>query len=120
MIILVLTRPEDETQPDIERMERKLGEKSKLFLSHVYDQDYDPEKKKPAVSRVKTDKAVVKERTERSSSINVDIDMEQEVRHGSVSRLTVDTLKSWCKSRGISVSNKKKAELVDMIIREFS
>ena len=38
-------KPEDETVPDMERMKRRLGDMSRIFLSQVYEDGYDPEKK---------------------------------------------------------------------------
>ena len=45
--------------------------------------------------------------------------MEEMVRKGSVGKLTVDTLKNWLKSKGISVTKLKKAELVDLVQKEY-
>jgi len=109
-----LVRPEDETLPDMERMIRKLGNKSKEFLSSVYEDGYDPEappKKKPAV-KVKVEKKVKEE--------NVgEIDMKAMVKAGKVSKLTVDVLKTWLMSRGINVGKLKKGELVDLVTEQF-
>ena len=90
-------------------MERKLGEKSSLFLSQVYDEDYSPEappKKVPA-----REKAPPKEKASSSEAI----DMEEAVRTGAVNKLTVDTLKNWLKTKKISVTKLKKAELIDLV-----
>lgn len=107
-------KPEDETLPDTERMARKLGDKAQRFLGQVYDPDYDPMKGKGA-------KKAKQEVKEKPKKVDVcDIDMEAEYKRGSVAKLTVDTLKSWCKSQGIAVTGKKKADLVDIISREFS
>lgn len=98
-------KPEDDTLPDLGRMERKLGEKSSIFLSQVYDEDYNPEgppKKVPA-----REKAPVKE--------GEAIDMADAVRSGAVDNLTVDTLKNWLKTKKISVTKKKKAELIELV-----
>ena len=46
---------------------------------------------------------------------DIALDMGREVANGSVSKLTVDTLKNWCRTQGIPVSNKKKAELIQII-----
>merc|ERR1712066_496277 len=104
-------KPDDDTLPDLERMERKLGEKSNIFLSQVYDDDYQPDgpvKKAP------------KKETKASNVASSDsIDMEEAVRKGIVNKLTVDTLKTWLKSNSISVTGKKKAELVDLVEKEL-
>ena len=100
-------KPEDDTLPDLGRMERELGEKSSRFLSQVYDEDYNPEgppKKVPA-----------REKAASSSSEAININMEDAVRTGAVNKLTVDTLKNWLKIKKISVSHKKKAELIDLV-----
>ena len=108
-----VNKPEDETLPDLERMERKLGNKSRLFLSQVYDEGYDPE----APPKKAAKPTSTKEKPKKEADFV--IDMEREVKNNSVSKLTVDTLKSWCRSEGISVSNKKKAELVQIINEHF-
>ena len=95
-------------------MERKLGDKSRLFLSQVYDDGYDPEAPPKKVAKP----AASKERTSAKSE-DIAVDMGREVASGSVSKLTVDTLKNWCRTQGISVSNKKKAELVQIITQYF-
>ena len=104
-------KPEDETLPDLDRMERKLGDKSSIFLSQVYDDDYDPEG--PA-------KKVAKRETQAADVTSADtIDMEELVRKGTVSKLAVDTLKNWLKTRGISVTKLKKADLVNLVEKEY-
>lgn len=45
--------------------------------------------------------------------------MESFVKSGKVNKLTVDVLKGWLKTRGVHVSNKKKAELVDAVLAQF-
>ena len=109
-----VNKPEDETLPDLERMERKLGDKSQLFLSQVYDEGYDPEAppKKAAKPAASKDKSSVK-------SEDIAVDMRREAASGSVSKLTVDTLKSWCQAQGIAVTKKKKAELVQIITEYY-
>ena len=105
-------KPGDETLPDLERMERKVGEKSRLFQSQVYEGGYDPEapaKKAPKPSA-----------KEKPSTQSVAVDMEAEVQRGTVARLSVDTLKTWCKSQGIAVTGKKKADLVQIVCDNFS
>ena len=109
-----VNKPEDETLPDLERMERKLGDKSRLFLSQVYDDGYDPEAppKKAVKPTASKDKSSVK-------TVDLAVDMGREVDNGTVSKLTVDTMKNWCRTQGISVTNKKKAELVQIITEQF-
>ena len=109
-----VTKPEDETVPDYERMERKVGAKSKLFTSQVYDDGYDPEAPPKKVSKTST----TKEKSNNGPDIS--IDMEAEVKNKTVSKLTVDTLKSWCKSQGIAVTGKKKADLVETVTQYYS
>lgn len=103
---------EDETLPDLERMARKLGERSETFINQVYEQGYDPAGpvRKAAASKPKEPKAPTQ----------VDhIDMEQQVQSGTVKKLTVDVLKSWLRTKGVSVTGKKKADLVDAVIAQF-
>ena len=102
-------KPEDDTLPDLERMERRLGEKSTRFLSQVYDDDYNPEA--PAKKVPAREKAPAKEKPSSSEAI----DMEDAVRTGAVNKLTVETLKNWLKSKKISVTKLKKAELIDLV-----
>lgn len=106
-----LVKPEDETLPDHERMSRKLGDKSKVFLETVYPDGYDPEApvKKTAKKASPTPKAP-KIKQEAG-----DIDMAKEVTNNTIGKLTVDVLKTWLKAQGVNVSNKKKAELVEAI-----
>ncbi len=51
--------------------------------------------------------------------VSADLDMESFVKSGKVNKLTVDVLKGWLKTRGVHVSNKKKAELVDAVLAQF-
>ena len=90
-------------------MKRKLGEKSSLFLSQVYDEDYNPEgppKKVPA-----REKAPAKEKPSSGEAV----DMEDAVRTGAVNKLTVDTLKNWLRTKNISVTKLKKADLIQLV-----
>jgi len=103
-----LVKPEDQTLPDLERMARKLGERSKEFLANVYEKDYDPEG--PPKKKVATETGKMK--VEKLDGT----DMQAMVQAGTVNKLTVDVLKNWLKTKGVSVSNKKKGELVDMIM----
>ena len=109
-----VNKPEDETLPDLERMERKLGDKSRLFLSQVYDDGYDPEAPPKKVAKPAASKDRTSVKTE-----DIAVDMGREVANGSVSKLSVDTLKNWCKAQGIPVTKKKKAELVQIITEYF-
>jgi len=102
---------EDETLPDMERMTRKLGNRSSSFLSCVYEEDYDAE-----FPRKKVAKTVKKPPASEAVS---DIDMKEEVASGNVKKLTVNVLKSWLKQQGFNVGNKKKAELIEDIIDQF-
>ena len=107
-----VAKPDDETLPDLERMERKIGAKSKLFLSQVYDEGYDPEAPVKKVSKPTVN--------EKAPTDVLSIDMEAEVRKGTVAKLTVDTLKSWCKSQGIASTGKKKADLVELVQQQYA
>ena len=109
-----VNKPEDETLPDLERMERKLGDKSRLFLSQVYDDGYDPDAPPKKVAKPAASKDRTSVKTE-----DIAVDMGREVASGSVSKLSVDTLKNWCKAQGIPVTKKKKAELVQIITEYF-
>ena len=46
--------------------------------------------------------------------------MEALVFSRTVNKLTVDVLKAWLKTRGVAVFNKKKAELIEDVIKQFS
>lgn len=52
-------------------------------------------------------------------NVSADLDMESVVKSGKVNKLTVDMLKGWLKTKGVHVSNKKKAELVDDVLAQF-
>jgi len=110
-----LVKPEDQTLPDLDRMTRKLGDRSAVFLQNVYGEGYDPEappkKKSAAAPKVKVEKPKLE---------NVgEMDMEALVKAGTVSKLNVDMLKSWLKTKGVSVGNKKKAELLELVQDQF-
>ena len=110
-----LMKPDDQTLPDVERMVRKLGERSTEFLANVYEEGYDPEG--PPKKKVATESAKVKVEKKSVKVENVnEIDMAAMVQAGTVSKLNVDVLKSWLKGKGVSVTGKKKGELVEMIM----
>jgi len=111
-----MEKPEDETLPDLERMARKLGDRSQRFLGEVYTEGYNPSApiKKPSAARPK----VAKEKTEKEGAA-VELDMETLVKAGTVNKLTVDVLKAWLKNKGVHVSNKKKAQLVEDVMTFF-
>jgi len=106
-----MVKPEDETLPDLDRMQRKLGERSEAFISQVYSEGYDPDQKpanKPKASR--------KPDAERKND-GEEIDMDAHIKSGTVPKLTVDVLKTWLRSKGIpGVSSKKKAQLVEDVL----
>jgi len=105
---------EDETLPDLDRMTRKLGDKSRYFLSCVYEDGYDPEAPpKKSAKPGGTQKKVP------AANASADIDMKAEVAAGKVNKLTVDVLKAWLKKQGIAVGNKKKGELVQEVMDQF-
>jgi len=106
---------EDETLPDLERMKRKLGDRSEMFLSSVYEEGYNPEAppKKASQSKVKAPSQTSQEKTG-------NLDMKAEVAAGSVKKLTVDVLKFWLKSQGVSVTGKKKSDLVQDVMDQFA
>jgi len=108
-----LVKVEDQTLPDTERMLRKLGDKSLNFINSVYEDGYEPEappKKKPTSAATK-----VKEKNPMLDNIE-EMDMRSMVKAGSVNKLTVDVLKAWLKGKGFAVGNKKKGELVDLVM----
>jgi len=110
-----LVKPEDQTLPDVERMVRKLGDRSTEFLANVYEVGYDPEG--PPKKKVATESSKVKAEKKSVKTDNVgEMDMASMVKAGTVSKLTVDVLKSWLKGKGVMVTGKKKGELVEMIM----
>ena len=77
-------------------------------------QGYDPEKFKPAKKSKPTSDGVTKPKTEKTPATGLaDQDMKAAVEAGTVNKLTNDVLKTWLKSHNVSVSNKKKAQLVE-------
>ena len=95
-------------------MARKLGHRSEAFLASVYQEGYNPgapPAKKPKVE------ATSKEPKPQVDTSN--LDMKALVGSGGLAGLTVPTLKSWLKDQGINVTNKKKAELLDLIHAQF-
>jgi len=105
-----LVRPEDQTVPDVERMVRKLGDRSTEFLTQVYEDGYDPE----APPKKKTATAATKVKAVKIENVG-EIDMQAMVKAGTVNKLTVDVLKTWLKGKGVSGGTKKKGELVDLV-----
>lgn len=61
---------------------------------------------------------MAKEKTEKEGAA-VELDMETLVKAGTVNKLTVDVLKAWLKNKGVHVSNKKKAQLVEDVMTFF-
>ena len=104
-------KPEDETLPDYERMSRKLGDKSKLFLDTVYPEGYDPEAPAKKVAK----KASPTPKAPKVKQEAGDIDMAKEVKNNTVGKLTVDVLKTWLKAQGVNITKMKKAELVEAV-----
>ena len=60
---------------------------------------------------------MAKDKTEEGAA--VELDMETLVKAGTVNKLTVDVLKAWLKNKGVHVSNKKKAQLVEDVMTFF-
>eukprot|EP00090_Calanus_glacialis_P040227 TRINITY_DN7011_c0_g1_i1.p1 TRINITY_DN7011_c0_g1~~TRINITY_DN7011_c0_g1_i1.p1 ORF type:complete len:605 (+),score=238.41 TRINITY_DN7011_c0_g1_i1:38-1852(+) len=113
-----LIKPEDQTVPDVDRMIRKLGDRSGEFLINVYEEGYDPEA--PPKKKAATAAAKVKVEKKTVTMDNVaEMDMKTMVMSGSVGKLTVDVLKTWLKSKGVVVGKQKKGELVDLVMAEF-
>ena len=61
---------------------------------------------------------MAKDKTEKEGAA-VELDMETLVKAGTVNKLTVDVLKAWLKNKGVHVSNKKKAQLVEDVMTFF-
>ena len=109
-----LTPPEDETVPDLERMTKKLGARSKQFLDEVYEEGYQPGAV-PA-KKLKSEGVDVKKKLKEEGG---EVDMEALHRAGTLGKLTVDQIKTWLKVRGVAIGNKKKAELVELVVRQL-
>lgn len=109
-----LTTPEDETVPDLERMTRKLGTRSRQFLAEVYEEGYQP-----GAIAAKRPKAGGEEVRKRLKEEGGELDMEALHRAGTLAKLTVDQIKTWLKVRGVAIGNKKKAELVELVVRQL-
>jgi len=109
-----LTPPEDETVPDLERMTKKLGARSKQFLDEVYEEGYQPGAV-PA-KKLKGEGVDAKKKLKEEGG---EVDMEALHRAGTLGKLTVDQIKTWLKVRGVAIGNKKKAELVELVVRQL-
>jgi len=109
-----LTSPEDETVPDLERMTRKLGARSQQFLAEVYEEGYQP-----GAVAAKRPKVEGEEGRKRPKVEGDQLDMEALHRAGTLAKLTVDQLKTWLKVRGVAIGSKKKAELVELVVRQL-
>jgi hypothetical protein len=59
------------------------------------------------------------EKAPRAAAAGGELDMAAHVRANTLEKLTVDVLKGWLKERGIPVSNKKKAQLVQDVLGQF-
>jgi len=108
---VTLTQPEDETEPDVDRMTRKLGKRSQAFLKEVYEEGYDPE-------ATAAKKAPVKRTDAKNEGGGVG-DIEASQKAGTLTKLTVAQLKEWLSARDISVGNKKKADLIALVEAQF-
>ncbi len=64
-------------------------------------------------------KAAAAEKVPRAAAAGGELDMAAHVRANTVEKLTVDALKGWLKERGIPVSNKKKAQLIQDVLGQF-
>lgn len=78
----------------------------------IFIQGYDPSAPVKKAAKPRTPKP-------EKPDVSADLDMESFVKSGKVNKLTVDVLKGWLKTRGVHVSNKKKAELVDAVLAQF-
>ncbi|XP_053577291.1 LOW QUALITY PROTEIN: X-ray repair cross-complementing protein 6 [Bombina bombina] len=107
---------EDLTQPKVEMMDRRVGSLVEEFKELVYPPGYNPESK--AVKR-KQGGFVSKPVTRRSKpdvSISED-DLRNNVKNGTLGKLTVPVLKEACRTYGLKGA--KKQELLDALISYF-
>jgi len=112
---IALKRPEpdeftDFTAPNLARIEKKAGKLIAAFQSLTYPEGYDPKGAAPPAKRPKREPA----------PDAADVDMAQLAREGKVQTLKVPDLKSFLQSVGVSVSSKKKADLVQDVIDHFN
>lgn len=104
----------DYTVPDYERMRKKAGSLIESFREMVYPPSYDPNaapKKRPAASGGSS-------APKRAKPDPASVDVEQMAKAGKADKLTVDVLKNWLQDRGIKVTGKKKAQLVQDVMDE--
>ncbi|XP_071552521.1 LOW QUALITY PROTEIN: X-ray repair cross-complementing protein 6 [Panulirus ornatus] len=103
----------DYTVPDYERMQKKAGMFLQKFQDLVYPPSYDPNesvKKRPAPKSTPAPK--------RAKPDPGSIDVEAMAKAGKADKLTMDILKAWLQERGVKVSGKKKAQLVQDVMDE--
>ncbi|XP_069937204.1 X-ray repair cross-complementing protein 6-like [Cherax quadricarinatus] len=103
----------DYTLPNNELISKKAGTLLKTFQDLVYPNSYDPShpvKKQPATSSAAAAKKVKPD--------PASIDVETMAKAGKADKLTVDILKGWLQERGVKVSGKKKAQLVQDVLDE--
>lgn len=101
----------DHTVPSNERIERKAGRLLDELRDLVYPDGYDPyqaPKKRPAAASGPAPKKAKPD----PKSMNV----EDMAKAGKVDKLTVDVLKLWLVERGVRVTGKKKAQLVQDVM----
>lgn len=103
----------DYTVPDNERIQKKAGSLLKSLQDLVYPSSYDPAqsaKKRPAASSSAAQKRV--------KSDPASVDVEAMAKAGKADKLTMEILKKWLQERGVRVSGKKKAQLVQDVLDE--
>ncbi|KAK2178913.1 hypothetical protein NP493_525g06064 [Ridgeia piscesae] len=86
---------EDYTMPNDEKMQKRAGRLLEEFKDLVFPEGYTPGVKRKAET--------------------VDVDVQQEARAGKLSKLTVPTLKDYCKKANVRCGGTKKADLINAI-----
>lgn len=98
----------DYTLPDVEAMDRRLGERATQFKDMVFPDGYNPDA--PAKKRAGGDAGGAAKK----SKFDTPVDIRTEARAGRLGKLTVPVLKDFCKTSNINATG-KKADLINAI-----
>lgn len=98
----------DYTLPDVEAMDRRLGERVMQFKDMVFPDGFNPDA--AAKKRAGGDAGSAAKKSKPDAAI----DIKTEARAGRLGRLTVPVLKDFCKASNIDVTG-RKADLINAI-----
>ncbi|XP_040583284.1 X-ray repair cross-complementing protein 6 [Lepeophtheirus salmonis] len=111
----------DTTLPPQDVIQKKLEVVSKEFNEAVYPDGYDPDAKPPPPSKRKDIQGKDKPDDAKKAKTDLEVlDMDSSIRGKSVEKLTVDVLKKFLVAKGVTISHKRKADLVRLVYEYHS